>query len=101
MELMTLGEFRATVDAMRGQRFPLLTHGGITLIDAMGGDRAIVDAARTTSDISAGDNADDVRLIRYLMRHRHTTPIEFCEVRLLIECPMDLWRNGSGTARPR
>lgn len=91
-QMLSDQEFQTRLAALKGKRFPLLSHGGITLIDAMGSDRRVVDAARTTSDVAGKGDADDRNLIRYLIRHRHSTPIEFPVVCFLVECPMDLWR---------
>ena len=91
-QLLTETEFNHRLHKIRGKRFPLLAHGGITLINVMGRDQDIVDAARTTSNIEPVTDKDDGNLIRYLMRHRHSTPVEFPIVRFLVECPMDLWR---------
>lgn len=67
-------------------------HGFVGLVDTMGNDAAIVSAAR----VSYGDGTKTVRedrgLIRYLMRHRHTSPIEMCEVKLHIKMPIFVMR---------
>ncbi len=85
-------EFERRKAELLDKRFPLLKHGGVTLVDVMGSDKRIVDAARTTSKIESKGDKEDRNLIRYLMRHRHSTPVEFPVVEFLIECPMDLWR---------
>jgi len=71
--------------------------GFVQLIDVMGCDKDIVDAARTSygKDDPEHDEImryDDVNLLEYLMRHRHTSPFEMCEVKFLVEAPMDVWR---------
>ncbi len=91
-QLLTDEEFQTRLAELRGKRFPVLSHGGITLMDAMGSDRRIVDAARTTSDLQGKGDADDRNLLRYLLRHHHGTPFEFPQLTFLIECPMDTWR---------
>lgn len=67
--------------------------GFVTLIDYMGDEPAILDAARTSyGRESKSRRMNDVSLLRYLLRHRHTTPFEMCEVKFLIRIPMDIWR---------
>lgn len=125
------------LNELRWKKFPVLNDGFVCLVDAMGDDAAICQAARTSygndrrgepnccpscqklgfwkgSDspdfkisehngdmlcIKCGtewnikDEEDkDRHLIRYLMRHRHSTPLEMAEVKLLVRVPMDCWR---------
>lgn len=58
------------------------------LIDHMGSDAAIVQAARVSYGPGTKSSSDDRGLIRYLMRHKHTTPFEMVEFKFLIKCPM-------------
>ena len=58
----------------------------------MGDDAAIVQAARVSYGEGTRTVSDDRTLIRYLMRHQHTTPFEMAEVKLLVRVPMDCWR---------
>lgn len=74
-----------------GKRFPVLDDGFIQVIDYMGTDKAPVNAARLTAGTLKPDQ-DDRGLLRYLIRNRHSTPIEFCELVLHIRIPMDAWR---------
>lgn len=90
--ILTEAEFHAAKQSLLGVRFPLLAHGYISLQAASGGDREIVRAARTTSDKQAKTAMDDITLARYLMRHRHGTPLEFAQVTIEIMIPMDSWR---------
>jgi thymidylate synthase (FAD) len=60
----------------------------------MGSDAAICEAARVSYD-QAGKQGDDRKLIRYLMRHHHTTPFEMAEVKFHIKVPIDVWRQGA------
>jgi len=86
---------RASVPAMDelvGKVFPVLDKGHIRVIDYMGGDQAIVQAARVSYGKGTKKVSEDRGLIRYLMRHRHTTPFEMCEVKVHIRIPMDAWR---------
>lgn len=130
------------VEELRWKKFPVLSDGFVTLVDVMGDDSSIVQAARvsygndeqrfacevgdcfqgykqTREEWSKGiqskdhpcdkcqgsgfvngdgtpwkprDPKDDRNLIRYLMRHRHTTPFEMAEVKILVRVPMDCWR---------
>jgi len=69
--------------------------GRIQLVDVFGDERMIDRAARTTAGAETDEERTDEKrrgLMRYLMRHRHTTPLEFCEVVFLLEIPMDTWR---------
>jgi thymidylate synthase (FAD) len=58
----------------------------------MGDDSSVVQAARVSYGEGTKKVSDDRTLIRYLLRHRHTTPFEMAEVKLLIRVPMDCWR---------
>ncbi len=80
------------LDQILGQALPVLDDGFVRLIDYMGNDDAIVQAARVSYGKGTKTVSDDRGLIRYLMRHRHTTPFEMCEVKLHVRVPMDLWR---------
>src|SRR5206468_7355012 len=55
-------------------------------------DGAVVQAARVSYGEGTQRVSDDRTLIRYLMRHRHTTPFEMAEIKLLVRVPMDCWR---------
>lgn len=75
-----------------GEEFPVGPHGSITLVDYMGDDTSIVQAARTSIGKGVKTVRQDRSLIRYLFRKRHTTPFEMCEIKLRIKCPMSVWR---------
>jgi thymidylate synthase (FAD) len=82
---------RATVpDADRaiGIRVPVLGHGFVALVDYMGDDAAIVQAARVSYGRGTKSVRDDRGLIRYLLRHRHTTPFEMVELKFLVRLPI-------------
>src|SRR5512143_650340 len=86
---------RATVPALEEilyQALPVLDHGFVRVIDYMGDDAAIVQAARVSYGRGTKKVREDAGLIRYLMRHRHTTPFEMCELKLHLRVPMDTWR---------
>lgn len=80
------------LDALIGKKIPVLDNGFIRLIDYLGDDAAIVQAARVSYGKGTKKRSQDEELIRYLMRHRHTSPFEMCEIKLHIRCPMDCWR---------
>jgi thymidylate synthase (FAD) len=80
------------VDQLRWKKFPLLNEGFVCLVDVMGDDQAIAQAARVSYGEGTRRVSDDRSLIRYLMRHQHTTPFEMAEVKLLVRVPMDCWR---------
>jgi thymidylate synthase (FAD) len=97
---------RAEIDAQRGQSastrrpcvealeeilfeaIPVLDHGFIRVIDYMGDDAAIVQAARVSYGTGTRRVQDDAGLINYLMRHRHTTPFEMCEIKYHVKLPI-------------
>ena len=66
----------------------VLDHGFIRVIDYMGDDGAIVQAARVSYGKGTRKSQDDAGLIRYLMRHRHTTPFEMCEIKFHVKLPI-------------
>ena len=80
------------LDTLRWKKFPVLDDGFVALVDVMGDDRAIVQAARVSYGEGTRSVSDDRTLIRYLMRHGHTSPFEMAEVKLLVRVPMDCWR---------
>ncbi len=80
------------VEELKWIKFPVLDDGFVCLVDAMGQDRSVVQAARVSYGEGTKHTSDDRTLIRYLMRHRHSTPFEMCEVKLLVRVPMDTWR---------
>ena len=70
----------------------VLDQGEVQLVDVMGDDAAIVQAARVSYGEGTKTPSDDRTLIRYLMRHLHTTPFEMCELKVRVKVPMDIWR---------
>jgi len=99
-------EQRAEIEAQRGQRHdtgrptvaaleemlyravPVLDHGFLRVIDYMGDDGAIVQAARVSYGRGTRRVSEDAGLIRYLMRHRHSTPFEMCEIKFHVKLPI-------------
>lgn len=77
---------------LKWKKFPVLNDGFVTLVDVMGDDGAIVQAARVSYGAGTKKVSDDRALIRYLLAHNHTSPFEMCEVKLLVRVPMDVWR---------
>ena len=67
-------------------------HGFVGLVDHMGSDAAIVEAARVSYQTGTKATRTDRALIRYLMRHKHTSPLEMCEVKLHIRAPIFVLR---------
>lgn len=82
----------AALDDVLGHRFPVLDDGFVRVVDYMGADESIVQAARVSYGRGTKHVHEDRGLIRYLMRHRHTTPFEMCEIKLHVRVPMDCWR---------
>lgn len=80
------------LDAIIGKQFKVLDDGFIRVVDYMGGDGSIVQAARVSYGVGTKKVSEDKGLIRYLMRHWHTTPFEMCEIKLHVRVPMDCWR---------
>ncbi len=80
------------LDAILGQSFPVLDDGFIRVVDYMGTDASIVQAARVSYGRGTKKRHEDRGLIRYLIRHHHTTPFEMCEIKLHVRVPMDTWR---------
>ncbi|MCX7044375.1 MAG: FAD-dependent thymidylate synthase [Candidatus Sumerlaeota bacterium] len=70
----------------------ILDDGFVRLVDILGDDSAIVQAARVSYGEGTKRVNEDRGLIRYLMRHRHNTPFEMCEIKLHVRVPMDCWR---------
>jgi thymidylate synthase (FAD) len=70
------------------QALPALDHGFVRVIDDMGDDAAIVQAARVSYGRGTKKVREDAGLIRYLMRHRHTTPFEMCEIKYHVKLPV-------------
>ncbi|MFQ5984773.1 MAG: FAD-dependent thymidylate synthase [Alphaproteobacteria bacterium] len=82
---------RVTVAALEEilyQPIPVLDHGFIRVVDYLGDDSAIVQAARVSYGKGTKKISNDRGLIRYLMRHRHTTPFEMCEIKLHVKLPI-------------
>jgi thymidylate synthase (FAD) len=70
----------------------VLDDGFVRVIDYMGSDAAVVQAARVSYGEGTKQIHQDRGLIRYLLRNWHTTPLEMCEIKLHVRVPMDTWR---------
>lgn len=82
---------RPTVEALEQVLqvpYPVLDHGFVRVVDYMGDDAAIVQAARVSYGRGTRRLNEDRGLIRYLMRHWHTTPFEMCEIKLHVKLPI-------------
>jgi thymidylate synthase (FAD) len=80
------------LDKVLGTVFKVLDDGFIRVVDYMGTDESIVQAARVSYGKGTKKIHEDRGLIRYLLRHHHTTPFEMCEIKLHVRVPMDCWR---------
>ena len=80
------------VEQLRWKKLPVLNDGFVCLVDVMGDDSSVVQAARVSYGEGTKKVSDDRTLIRYLLRHRHTTPFEMAEIKILVRVPMDCWR---------
>lgn len=82
---------RAVSEGMEAHLYkaiPVLDHGFVRVIDYMGDDAAICQAARVSYGRGTKSVSNDEGLIRYLMRHWHSTPFEMCEVKLHVKLPV-------------
>ena len=90
-KLLSRPTLRTTVPELEANLYSVhsvLDHGFVRVIDYMGDDAAIVQAARVSYGQGTKKSRDDVGLIRYLMRHWHSTPFEMCEIKLHIKLPV-------------
>jgi thymidylate synthase (FAD) len=82
---------RPTVEAIDDvlfEAFPVLDHGFVRVIDYMGDDSSVVQAARVSYGRGTRQVSEDRGLIRYLLRHHHTTPFEMAEIKLHVKLPI-------------
>jgi thymidylate synthase ThyX len=75
-------------DNLVGLYFPVLDHGFVSLVDYMGNDAAIAQAARCSYGPGTRQTSDDRGLIRYLVRHKHTSPLEQVELKFHMRLPI-------------
>ena len=76
------------LEALLYEVLPALDHGFVRVVDYMGDDEAIVQAARVSYGRGTRRVNEDRGLIRYLLRHHHTTPFEMCELKLHCKLPI-------------
>ena len=74
------------------EAIPILDHGFIRVIDYMGDDSSIVQAARVSYGKGTKKVSTDEGLIRYLLRHWHSTPFEMCEIKYHVKLPIFIAR---------
>ena len=88
------------LEAVLYRPIEVLDHGFfIRVIDYMGDDSSIVQSARVSYGKGTKKISNDKGLIKYLMRHRHSTPFEMCEIKFHIKLPISLLDNGYDTER--
>ena len=87
-EARTLRPTVPALEAMLFEPIPVLDHGFVRVIDYMGDDGAVVQAARVSYGRGTRAANEDRGLIRYLMRHRHSTPFEMCEIKYHVKLPI-------------
>ena len=74
------------------EAIPVLDHGFVRVVDYMGDDTSIVQSARVSYGKGTKQVSTDSGLIKYLMRHRHSTPFEMCEIKYHIKLPIFIAR---------
>lgn len=77
---------------LRWKKYPVLDDGFICLVDWMGDDSSIANAARVSYGNGTKKTSDDEHLLNYLMRHQHHSPFEMASIVFMIRVPMDTWR---------
>jgi thymidylate synthase (FAD) len=88
MSELGIGIDASDKDALLGKRIDCLDKGFVRLIDVMGDDAAIVQAARVSYGSGTKKVLEDRGLIRYLLRHAHTTPFEMVEFKFHVKLPI-------------
>ncbi len=71
---------------------PVLDHGFVRVVDYMGDDSSVVQAARVSYGVGTKTALNDKALINYLMKHQHTTPFEMCDIKFHIKAPIFIAR---------
>ena len=74
------------------EAIPILDHGFVRVVDYMGNDTSIVQAARVSYGKGTKKVSTDSGLIKYLMRHWHSTPFEMCEIKYHVKLPIFIAR---------
>jgi thymidylate synthase (FAD) len=76
------------LELLLGVTYPILDHGFLRVVDYMGTDASITEAARMSTGKEAKTEAEDRALLNYLMRHGHSSPFEMCEIRFRVKVPI-------------
>ncbi len=84
----TLRPVAPALEEILYRAMPVLDHGFVRVVDYMGDDAAVVQAARVSYGRGTKKVSEDRGLINYLMRHRHTTPFEMCEIKYHVKLPI-------------
>ena len=84
----TLRPIAPALEEILFQALQVLDHGFVRVVDYMGDDAAVVQAARVSYGRGTKKVSEDRGLINYLMRHRHTTPFEMCEIKYHVKLPI-------------
>ena len=84
----TLRPVAPALEEILYEALPVLDHGFVRVVDYMGDDAAVVQAARVSYGRGTKKVSEDRGLINYLMRHRHTTPFEMCEIKYHVKLPI-------------
>lgn len=95
LKAITMPTGRATVPELEEilyEPIPVLDHGFLRVVDYMGDDNAVVQAARVSYGKGTKKVSEDQGLINYLLRHRHSTPFEMCEIKLHVKLPIFIAR---------
>lgn len=88
MEIIMAHVINPKAEEILDKEFKVLNHGFIRLVDYMGSDESIVQAARVSYGRGTKTVSEDRTLIRYLMRHQHTTPFEMVEFKFHVKLPI-------------
>lgn len=82
---------RAFMHCIFNEKFPVLDKGFVQILDIMGDDMAIVEAARTSTSTAVGQREKNRKLLRYLYENKHTSPFEQVEFKFLVKAPVVVW----------
>src|SRR6476660_1631759 len=89
MEKTKMGHITSpAAEELLDQALHVPSHGFVRLVDYMGSDQSVVQAARVSYGRGTKTVREDRGLIRYLLRHAHTTPFEMCEIKLHVKLPI-------------
>jgi thymidylate synthase (FAD) len=80
--------FSPFLDTILNEPMEVLDHGYLRVVDYMGTEQSIIDAARVSYGIGTSRGTEDAKLLRYLLRHWHSTPFEMCEIKFHVKMPI-------------